>query len=108
MESGTLAVGPAFVGVQSRRMRVTAMIAALVLVLGIFVLVQHANTSPAGASVAASASVAGVDNPQIIDFRQIVCPILIAVRNAFASGPFGGFVTPILNALLQAFGCAPS
>lgn len=41
-------------------------------------------------------------------FQSIVCPILIAVRNAFAGGPFGDFVTTLLNQFLVAFGCAPS
>ncbi len=106
MENGTLAVGPALVGVQSRRMRVTAMIAALLLVLTMFALVQHVDPSPAGASVAATANV-GADNAQI-NIGQLICSILISVRNAFAGGPFGGFITPILNSLIQGFGCAPS
>ena len=105
MDNGTLAVAPAFAGDHRTRMRITAMIAALLLLLGMFALVQHVDASPAGASPAAAAA---VDNAQIIDIRQIVCPILFAVRNAFAGGPFGGFVTPILNSLIQAFGCAPS
>jgi hypothetical protein len=41
-------------------------------------------------------------------FQSIVCPILIAIRNAFAGGPFGDFVTTLLNQFLVAFGCAPS
>ncbi|MDQ4089792.1 MAG: hypothetical protein M3163_05760 [Actinomycetota bacterium] len=42
-----------------------------------------------------------------ISFQQIVCPILINVANVFGSF-FGGVVTPILNALLAAFGCVIS
>ena len=53
---------------------------------------------------AAEAQLAGIGDL----IRSIVCPILIAVRNAFADGPFGGFITPILNQFLVAFGCAPS
>ena len=40
--------------------------------------------------------------------RSIVCPILLAVRNAFADTFIGSIVTPILNQFLVAFGCAPS
>lgn len=42
-----------------------------------------------------------------INIQQIVCPILINVANVFGSF-FGGIVTPILNALLAAFGCVIS
>jgi hypothetical protein len=35
--------------------------------------------------------------------RSIVCPIL----NALASGPFGAFFGPVINALKAAFGCNP-
>lgn len=105
MENATLAVGLAFVRTHSTRTRVAAMVAALLLMLTMFALVQHVDTSPAGASPAAVS--VGVDNAQI-NIGQIVCPILIAIRNAFASTPFAGFVTPILNSLLAAFGCAPS
>ena len=107
MESTTLAVRPARVGDHGTRTRTTALIAALLLVLGMFVLVQQVGAPPAGAAVAATATVAGVDHAQI-NFSQLICSILISVRNAFASTPFGGFVTPILNALLDAFDCAPS
>lgn len=110
MENATLVVGPAFVGAQSRRTRVTAIVAAVLLVLGMFVLVQHVDASPAGAAVAASVAASaavGVDNAQI-NFNQLFCSILISVRNALASSPFGGFVTPILNSIIRGFGCAPS
>jgi len=33
--------------------------------------------------------------------RSIVCPILAAL----ATGPFGGFIGPIINSLRAAFGC---
>jgi hypothetical protein len=33
--------------------------------------------------------------------RAIVCPIL----NALASGPFGGFIGPVIGGLRAAFGC---
>ena len=104
MDNATVAVGWAFVGKQSTRTRITAMIAALLLVLALFALVQH-DTSPAGASPVA-ATVA-VDHAQL-NVGQIICSTVLNLRNAFANTPFGGFVTPILNALLAAFGCAPS
>ena len=107
MDSGTLVAGAAFVRDNGLRRRVTALIAALALVLAMFALIQHFDASPAGAGIAASADV-GDGNAAQIDIRQIVCPILIAIRNAFANTPFGGFVTPILNAIIQAFGCSPS
>jgi len=107
MENGTLVVGPAFVGNRATRHRVTALIAAVLLVLALFAVVQAVDTSPAGAAVAATASVAGVDNAQI-NINQLICSILISVRNAFANTPFGGFVTPILNSLIDSFDCAPS
>lgn len=106
MDNGTLAVGAAFVGGSSLRRRVTALFAVLALVLAMFALIQHFDASPAGASVAATASVDG--NAAQIDIRQFVCPILISIRNAFANTFFGGFVTPILNAIIAAFGCSPS
>ena len=104
----TLAVGPAFVGAHTTRTRITAMIAAVLLVLAMFVLVQQVDASPAGATVAAAASVvAGADAAQL-NFNQLFCSILISIRNAFAATPFAGFVTPILNSLIVGFGCAPS
>ena len=105
MESGTLAVRSAFAGDHSTRTRATALVAALLLVLGMFVLVQQVDAVPAGAAIAATAVVG--EHAQI-NIGQLICSILIAVRNAFASTPFGGFVTPILNALINAFDCSPS
>jgi hypothetical protein len=45
---------------------------------------------------------------QVINIQAIVCPILQQIRNAFADSPFFGFIEPIINRLLQLFGCAPS
>ena len=105
MQNGTFLLSSAL-GERGTRQRIVVMIAIVTLVFAMFVVVQNVDVSPAGAKAVSTASVSG-DSAQI-DLRQIVCPILIAVRNAFASTPFGGFVTPILNALLAAFGCAPS
>ena len=106
MES-TLAVRPAFVGVHDARTRITAFIAAVLLVLAMFALVQQVDASPAGATVAAASIVAGAEAAQL-DFRQLFCSILISIRNAFNRTPLAGFVTPILNSIIRAFGCAPS
>jgi hypothetical protein len=106
MENATLLVGPSFVGDRTARTRITAIVAAVLLVLALFVAVEQTHVSPAGAAVTATASVAGVDAQ--INVASIACPILFAVRNAFAGTPFGSFVTPILNAIIRGFGCAPS
>jgi hypothetical protein len=46
--------------------------------------------------------------PQIqpqINIGAIVCPILNAIRAAFASTPFASFIVPLIDSLLNAFGC---
>jgi hypothetical protein len=106
MEIGTLTAGSGLTLGHSRRLRAAAVIAALALVLTLFVLVQ----SPADASTHASVAAAAVapDVSAQIDIRQFVCPILIAVRNAFASSPFFSFVAAALNPIIAAFGCSVS
>jgi hypothetical protein len=74
---------------RSRRVLAAAVFAGFALVLAWFVLVQQ----PADAQ---------------IDFRQIVCPTLISIRNAFANSPFFSFVSGILDSLIAAFGCGVS
>lgn len=109
MENGTLLAAPGVTGNRSTQLRLTSLLAALTLVLAMFVLVQQpADASPATGSVAASVALVGGDDAAQIDIRQIVCPILLAVRNAFAASPFFSFVAAILNSLLVGFGCAPS
>ena len=109
MENGTLLAAPGVTGSRSTQLRLTSLVAALALVLAMFVLVQQpADASPAAGSVAASVALVGGDDAAQIDIRQIVCPILLAVRNAFAASPFFSFVAAILNSLLVGFGCAPS
>ncbi len=108
MDNTMALAGPAFTGDRSLRLRAGAVIAALALLLAMFVVVQESlDAAPAGAAVAASVAVGAGEAAQI-DFNQIICSILISVRNAFANTPFAGFVTPILNQLIQGFGCAPS
>jgi hypothetical protein len=96
----------------SVRTRLSTLLVAFALVAGSLLLIQQqADAAPASAA-AAVVALPGVDAAQIGDIgdliRSIVCPILLAVRNAFDDGPFGGFVTPILNQFLVFFGCAPS
>lgn len=96
--------------VRSTRLRLSSILVAFALLAGsLLLLQQRADASPAGAGPTAAVVVPGVDAAQItINIQAIVCPILISVRNAFANGPFGGFVAPILNQLLAAFGCTAS
>jgi len=67
---------------------------------------QRADAAPA-AAVTAAVSVGAGDAAQI-NFSQIVCPILLAVRNSFASSPFFSFVQAAINPLIVAFDCSPS
>jgi hypothetical protein len=108
MENVTLALDPGQAAGRLK-LRIGSVLVALSLVFAAFVLVQQkAEAAPA---VAASAAVAAaVASPPAgaaaqIDIlaliRSIVCPIL----NALASGPFAGFIGPIIRALQVAFGC---
>lgn len=96
---------------RSTRVKVASLALAMLLAAGALLLVQQrADAAPVGA---VAASIAGGDSVTAqLDIgaliRSIVCPILIAVRNAFADSPFFGFVEPILNQLLAFFGCTPS
>lgn len=93
--------------VRGARLRVSSVLIAFALLAGSLLLIQQrADASPAAAGPVAAVVV--LDAPAQINIQGIVCPILLSVRNAFASGPFGGFVTPILNQLLAAFGCTAS
>ncbi|MDQ3896513.1 MAG: hypothetical protein M3326_04530 [Actinomycetota bacterium] len=90
-------------------LRIGSVVAAMALVLAMVVLIQHRADAAPAAGGAAVASVAGVHSEAAqINIAQIVCPILLAVRNAFASTPFFSFVQPILDQLLVAFGCTIS
>lgn len=89
MDFSTLTAGRGLSVGRSRQVLAATVFAAFALVLAWFVLVQ----SPAEAQ---------------IDFRQFVCPILLAIRNSFANSPFFGFVAPVIDQLLLAFGCGVS
>jgi hypothetical protein len=103
-------VGGAFA--RSTRLKVSSVLIAFAVLAGSLLLIQQrADASPAGAGPVAAVVAPGVDAAQIdvgALIRSIVCPILFSVRDAFDDGPFGGFVTPILNNLLAAFGCTAS
>jgi hypothetical protein len=109
MENGTFMAGPGLAVGRSARVRVSAVIAAVALVFAMFVMVQQrADAAPAGAAVAASVASVGSSAPAQINFGQIICPILINIRNAFANSPFFSFVQAALNPIIVAFGCSPS
>lgn len=98
-------------GARSERLRVSSLIVALAIMAATLLVVQQrAEAAPVGAPAAAAIAAPALDgaSAQIIDFAAIVCPILLAIRNAFADSPFFSFVEAILNQLLVAFGCAPS
>jgi hypothetical protein len=88
------------------RLRLSSVLVAFALLAGSLLLVQHraeaAPSAPVAAAIAAPAVAAQ------INFQAIVCPILISIRNAFATSSFFSFVQPILNQLLVGFGCQPS
>jgi hypothetical protein len=84
------------------------LIAFAILAGSLLLIQQRADASPASAGPVAAVVAPAAGTTAQINIQAIVCPILFSVRNAFASGPFGGFVTPILNQLLAAFGCTAS
>lgn len=106
MENATLAM-PELVGRRAVGLRISSVIVALALVFAMFVLVQdRADAATAGSTVAASV-VSGGDAAQI-NFAQIFCATLIAIRNGFVGSPFFAFVAAVINPLIAAFGCSPS
>lgn len=95
--------------VRGARLRVSSLLIAFAMLAGSLLLIQQrADASPASAGPVAAVAAPAPGAPAQINIQAIVCPILFSVRNAFAAGPFGGFVTPILNQLLAAFGCTAS
>jgi hypothetical protein len=107
MNNGTMVFPAGDPAMRTLRVRVGAVIAAFALMFAMLVLVQdRADASPA-ASAPAAAVIVGAGSAQI-NISAFVCPTLLAIRAAFANTPFAGFVTPILNNLIVAFGCAPS
>ena len=100
--------------VRGTRLRVSSLLIAFAMLAGSLLLIQQrADAAPVSSGPVAAVVAPGLDaSAQIGDIgafiRSIVCPILFSVRAAFAGGPFGGFVTPILDQLLVAFGCTAS
>lgn len=99
--------------VRGTRLRVSSLLIAFAMLAGSLLLIQQrAEAAPTGAGPVAAVAAPALDAAAQIDvggfIRSIVCPILFSVRDAFDDGPFGGFVTPILNNLLAAFGCTAS
>jgi hypothetical protein len=88
------------------RLRLSSLLVAFALVAGSLLLIQQ--QAEAAPSPVAAAVVVPADAAQLPNFNAIVCAVLISVRNSFANTPFGGFVTPIINQFIAAFGCAPS
>ena len=85
---------------------------AVLLAAGTLLLVQQRADAAPG-NVAVAASIAGADGVTAqIDIQgliqSIVCPILLAVRNAFDDLPFFNIVAAIIDQLLAFFGCTPS
>lgn len=106
MEISTLTAGQGLAVGHSWRVRAAAVFAAFALVLTLFVLVQQpadASTHPSIAATAVSSDVSAQ-----IDFRQFVCPTLLAIRSAFQSSPFFSFVTAALDPIIDAFDCIVS
>jgi hypothetical protein len=84
-------------------------IAGLALLFAMVVLVQSpADAAPSGSVAAAVAGPSIGDGNAQINIGQFACPILLAVRNAFASSPFFSFVVAALQPFLVLFGCVPS
>lgn len=93
--------------------RLTALLVGLALAFATLIVVEHRAEAAPNAAVAAVAlpSADAGANAQIdvgALIRQIVCPILITLRNSFAAVPFFAIAVPILNQLIVSFGCAPS
>ena len=111
MENATLTGVPIMTGRHGIGVRASAVIAAFALVLTMFVLMQQqADATPAAGAAVAAASVAtvGAAGAAQINFNQIICSLLISVRNSFANSPFFSFVQAAINPLIIAFGCGPS
>ena len=110
MENATSVVAPGFTADRGFGLRLGAVVAALALVFAMLVLLQsRADATPTGSVVAASVAGASVSGASAqVNFNQIFCSTLLAVRNAFANSPFFAFIQPVIDALLAQFGCVIS
>lgn len=119
MENLIQVAGPAEVRPDRRSWRAVSIFAAIALVLGGVVLAQGADSGTPKTKI-----VTNVDDGAVIDgagaaisraldfgaqaqidvnalIRAIICPILAALE----SGPFGGFLGPVVDQLQVRFGC---
>ena len=110
MDDATLLTAPDYTRGRTFGIRVASVVAALALVFAMVVLLQQrADAVPAaGAAAVAGASINVANGAAQLDFRQIVCPILLSIRAAFANSPFFSFIQPIIDQLLLQFGCVIS
>jgi len=109
MHNGTLVEANHHVDLRRPGLRRASLIAALAVILALFILVQEpADAAPAGVAVASVALPGIADGASAqIDIGQIVCPILLELRASYADSPFFSFVLPVIDQLLAAFGCIP-
>ena len=100
MDNGTLVAASGHAKSRGPAVRRASVVAALSLVVGLFMLVQEpADAAPRGAP-------AGVAAQTQTDFRQFVCPILIELRATYAgAGPFFASAVAIIDEFLVEFGC---
>ncbi len=110
MDNATLLTAPDYTRGRTFGLRVASVVAALALVFAMVVLLQQrADAAPsAGAAAVAGATVGVADGSAQVNFSQIVCPILLSIRAAFANSPFFSFIQPIIDQLLAQFGCVIS
>ena len=99
MNSGTLVAATPHLDPLRVGLRRASVVAALAIVLSLFVLVQK----PAEAAPSTAGSVGAAQ----IDFRQFTCPILLELRAEYADSPFFASVVPIIDEILVEFGCIP-
>jgi hypothetical protein len=88
------------IGVRSARRRLSTLLVAFALAAGVLLLLQQQAHAAPQAVAGGAAQIGGL-------ISSLLCPILLAIRNAFTGG-FFDFVAEILNQFLVAFGCAPS
>ena len=88
-------------------LRVGSVLAALALVFTMVVLLQNrADAAPSVSAAVAGATVGDVSAQ--INFSQIFCATLLAVRNAFLNSPFFAFIQPLIDQFLALFNCVIS
>ena len=109
MHNGTLVEANHHIALRRPGLRRASLIAALAVILALFILVQEpADAAPERGAVASVALPGIADGVSAqIDIGQIVCPILLELRASYADSPFFSFVLPVIDQLLITFGCVP-